>query len=561
MKIALVQINTTVGALRDNVRAIREAAARAKALGAELAVFHEMCIVGYPPRDLLEKRSFIDSNLAALDELAAASAELPMVVGYVDRNPSDRGKRLFNSAALLAGGRIVSRHHKSLLPTYDVFDEGRYFEPAPGIVPAALDGHALGITICEDIWNDKDFFNTALYHDDPVKNLVGAGAAVIVSINASPFSIGKRALKLDMLRAIATKYKRPVVYVNQVGGNDDLIFDGASLVMNAQGRIVAQAKEFDEDIVLFDTRTGTGDLHEVELAAGSGAADDLPRVLKALAVGVRDYVRKCGFTDVVVGLSGGVDSALTAAIAVEALGPSRVHGVSMPSEFSSRGSADDAAALARNLGIDYKVIPIKRVMAAYLETFADEFRGLPGDITEENLQARARGNVLMALSNKHGWLVLNTGNKSEVSVGYCTLYGDMVGGVGVIGDVPKTMVYELSHLINRDGEIIPKNSITKPPSAELRPDQKDTDSLPEYDVLDPILRAYVEEGKGRDEIIAAGHDRALVERIIRMVDRNEYKRRQAAPVLKVSNKAFGTGRRMPIACRLQHFEPAAKQRQ
>ncbi|MBN1918246.1 MAG: NAD+ synthase [Verrucomicrobia bacterium] len=551
MKIALVQINTTVGALQDNVRAIREGAARAKALGAGLAVFHELTITGYPPKDLLEKRWFVDGNLAALDELAASSVEIPMVVGYVDRNPSNEGKRLLNGAALLAGGRIVSRHHKSLLPTYDVFDEGRYFEPAPAITPAVLDGHALGIAICEDIWNDKDFFNTALYHDDPPKQLVGAGAEVIVSLNASPFSIGKRALKLDMLRAIATKYGRPVVYVNQVGGNDDLIFDGASFVMDAQGRIVAQAKEFDEDIVLFDTDTGMGDVHETE-------SEDLPRVLSALALGVRDYITKCAFTDVVIGLSGGIDSALTAAIAVEALGPAHVHGVSMPSEHSSRHSIDDAVALARNLGIDCKEIPIKPIMAAFLETFADEFRGLPNDITEENLQARIRGSILMALSNKHGWLVLNTGNKSEVSVGYCTLYGDMVGGIGVIGDVPKTTVYKLSRHINRMREIIPESTITKPPSAELRPDQKDTDSLPEYDVLDPILRAYIEEGKGRDEIIAAGHDRALVQKIIRLVDHNEYKRRQAALVLKVSNKAFGTGRRMPIACRIQPFEPAVK---
>jgi NAD+ synthase (glutamine-hydrolysing) len=549
MKIALVQINTTVGALQDNVRAIGEAAGRAKELGADLAVFHEMALTGYPPKDLLEKRWFVEQNLAALDELARASDKIAIVVGYVDRNPTDEGKRLFNSAALLAGGRVVSRHHKSLLPTYDVFDEGRYFEPAPGIEPAHLDGHTLGITICEDIWNDKDFFNTALYHDDPPKRLVAAGAEAIVSINASPYSIGKRALKLDMIRAIATKYKRPVVYVNQVGGNDDLIFDGASLVMNAAGKVVAQATEFDEDLIVFDTETGAGDVHPI-------AADDPPRVLKALALGLRDYVRKCGFSDVVVGLSGGVDSALTAAIAVDALGADRVHGVSMPSEYSSKGSLDDAEALARNLGIAYKVIPIKRVMAAYLETFADEFRGLPADITEENLQARARGNVLMALSNKHGWLVLNTGNKSEAAVGYCTLYGDMAGGLGVIGDVPKTMVYELARLINADGERIPRSTITKPPSAELRPDQKDTDSLPEYEVLDPILRAYVEEGHGLEEIVAAGHERALVERIIRMVDRNEYKRRQAAPVLKVTGKAFGTGRRMPIACRIQHFEPA-----
>ncbi len=551
MKIALVQINTTVGALQDNVAAIRRGAARAKQLGAELAVFHEMTITGYPPKDLLEKAWFIDANLAALDDLAEFSAAIPMVVGYVDRNPADTGKRLFNSAALLAGGRIASRHHKSLLPTYDVFDEGRYFEPTPGVEPASLDGHALGITICEDIWNDKDFFNTALYHDDPPRKLIGAGAELIVSINASPYSIGKRALKLDMLRAIATKYKRPVVYVNQVGGNDDLVFDGASLVMGPDGTVVAQAKEFDEDIVVFDTESGAGDMHEVE-------TEDRPRVLKALALGVRDYVAKCGFSDVVIGLSGGIDSALVAAIAVDALGPERVHGVSMPSEYSSKGSVDDAEALARNLGIDSRVIPITHVMHAFSEAFSEEFRGLPSDITEENLQARIRGNILMALSNKHGWLVLNTGNKSEVSVGYCTLYGDMVGGVGVIGDVPKTMVYELARAINGDGEAIPETTITKPPSAELRPDQKDTDSLPEYEALDPILRAYVEEGRGLEEIVAAGHDRALVERIIRMVDRNEYKRRQAAPVLKVTGKAFGTGRRMPIACRLQHFAPARK---
>jgi NAD+ synthase (glutamine-hydrolysing) len=548
MKIALAQINTTVGALRDNVAAIKQAAARAKALGADLAVFHEMAVTGYPPKDLLEKRWFIQENLAALDELAAAARGIALVVGYVDRNPDREGKRLFNSAALLAGGRIVSRHHKSLLPTYDVFDEGRYFEPAPDVAPAAFDGHVLGCTICEDIWNDKDFFNTALYHDDPVAALVAAGAEAILSINASPYSIGKRALKLDMLRAIAAKHKRPVAYVNLVGGNDDLVFDGASLIVNAAGKIVAQAKAFEEDLVLFDTATGAGDMRKVE-------ADELAWTFRALALGVHDYVRKCGFTDVVVGLSGGVDSALTAVIAAEALGPKHVHGVAMPSEYSSPGSLADAEALARRLGLDYKVIPIKRLMAAYAETFADEFRGRAPDVTEENLQARARGNIVMALSNKYGWLVLATGNKSEVSVGYCTLYGDMAGGLAVIGDVPKTTVYELARYVNRGGEVIPRSTLTKPPSAELRPDQKDTDSLPPYEVLDPILRAYVEEGHGIEEIVAAGHERAVVERVIGLVDRNEYKRRQAAPVIKVTQKAFGFGRRMPIACRLQHFAP------
>ena len=548
MKIALVQINTTVGALRDNVAAVREAAGRARKLGAELAVFHEMAVTGYPPKDLLEKRWFVEENLAALEALAAASKEIALVVGYVDGNPAREGKRLFNSAAVLAGGRVVSRHHKSLLPTYDVFDEGRYFEPAGQVGPARLGGHTLGVTICEDIWNDKDFFNTALYHDDPVAALVGAGAEAIVSINASPYSIGKRALKLDMLRATATKHKRPVVYVNQVGGNDGLIFDGASLVIDAAGKVAAQAKEFEEDIVFFDTETGAGDVHDTE-------RDERPRVLKALALGVRDYVGKCGFTDVVIGLSGGVDSALTAAIAVEALGASRVHGVTMPSEYSSQGSLDDSKALAGNLGIDYTVIPIGQVMGAYAETLAEAFRGLAADITEENLQARARGNLLMALSNKHGWLVLNTGNKSEVSVGYCTLYGDMVGGLGVIGDVPKTMVYELARHVNRAREVIPESTMTKAPSAELRADQKDTDSLPEYEALDPVLRAYIEEGQGVEEIVAAGHDRRLVERVIGMVDRNEYKRQQAAPVLKVTSKAFGFGRRMPIACRVQRFGP------
>ncbi len=548
MKIALVQINTTVGALRDNVAAIREAAGRARKLGAELAVFHEMAVTGYPPKDLLEKRWFVEENLAALEALAASSKEIALVVGYVDGNPAREGKRLFNGAAVLAGGRVASRHYKSLLPTYDVFDEGRYFEPAGQVSPARLGGDTLGVTICEDIWNDKDFFNTGLYHDEPVAALVGAGAEAIVSINASPYSIGKRALKLDMLRAIATKHTRPVVYVNQVGGNDGLIFDGASLVIDAAGRVAAQAKEFEEDIVLFDTETGAGDVHDT-------ARDELPRVLKALALGVRDYVGKCGFTDVVIGLSGGVDSALTAAIAVEALGAGRVHGVTMPSEYSSRGSVEDSEALAGNLGIDTTVIPIGQVMGAYAETLAEAFRGLAADVTEENLQARARGNLLMALSNKHGWLVLNTGNKSEVSVGYCTLYGDMVGGLGVIGDVPKTMVYELARLVNGEREVIPESTMTKAPSAELRADQKDTDSLPEYEALDPVLRAYVEAGQGVEEIVAAGHDRALVERVIGMVDRNEYKRQQAAPVLKVTSKAFGFGRRMPIACRVQHFEP------
>lgn len=542
MKIALGQINTTVGDLPGNVdvmvRFTREAAAK----GAELIVFPELSVTGYPPRDLVEKPSFLDRTERELQRLAAETATLPLAVvsGYVGRSASQSGKRATNSAAVLRGGEIVFRQTKMLLPTYDVFDEGRYFLPADH---QSLWGRT-ALTICEDAWNDKQFWERRLYQRDPVEDLARAGADLLVSINGSPYHMGKRELRRDVFAATAQRYKVPLVYVNQVGGDDQLVFDGSSFAMDAQGNVIASAPSFAEALVLVDTGAGTGESLE-------NLPDECEAVYEALVLGTRDYLRKCGFKRVLIGLSGGIDSSLTAMVAVEAVGKENVVGVAMPGPFSSDHSVADARALAQNLGIRFEIAPITKGYEQILESLDPIFAGAPRDVTEENVQARLRGVTLMALSNKWGALVLTTGNKSELAVGYCTLYGDMCGGLAVISDVPKTMVYELSRLANkRHDNAIPENVFVKPPSAELRPNQTDQDSLPPYDVLDGVLRAYVEEYQPPAQIAEEQQlPLALVRDVINKVDRNEYKRQQAAPGLKVTTKAFGIGRRMPIAQR------------
>lgn len=548
MKIALLQLDPIVGDFAGNVERIEQAVARASEAGAELAVCSELALMGYPPRDLLERPAFVDANLRALDELAAGVA-IPTVVGFVDRVPSDdSGRGLRNAAALVADGAIQSVHHKVLLPTYDVFDEWRYFEPGGEVAVAEVGGVKLGISICEDIWNDANFWPRRQYRRDPIEELVTAGAQILVNISASPFTVHKRTVRQQMLVAQASKHGRPLVMVNQVGGNDDLVFDGRSLAIAPNGEIVAAARELDEDLVVVDVDPETG-----AIAGGvvSPTQSDSAAALAALVLGTRDYVHKCGFQRVLIGLSGGIDSAITAAIAVRALGADNVLGVSMPSRYSSQHSKDDARDLADALGIEMLSIPIEGIFASGLEALAPAFAGREPDVAEENIQARARAIVLMALSNKLGNMLLTTGNKSEVAVGYCTLYGDMSGGLAVISDVPKTMVYELSEEVNRQAgrDVIPRSTIDKPPSAELRPDQTDQDSLPPYDVLDAILEMYVEEHRSAADIIEAGFDADTVRHVVGLVRRSEYKRNQAAPGLKIRGKTFGPGRRMPLAAR------------
>lgn len=546
MRIALCQINPTVGDLAGNLERVLDAARRAAARGADLAVLPELVLTGYPPRDLLEKESFRRRSLEALGKLVEASAGIGcgIVAGYVGAAPEGARRSATNSAALIEKGRLLATQSKMLLPTYDVFDEGRYFQPAASQHTCEFRGMRLGITICEDAWNDKQFWERPLYDSDPVETLVKQGAEAILSINGSPYDMSKRGLRRQMFTAMARRHGLPHVYVNMVGGNDQLIFDGSSFAVDAAGRIAAAAASFREDIVLFDTRTGEGEMRESH-------AGELEAAYEALVLGTRDYIGKCGFRSVLVGLSGGIDSTLVACIAADAVGAANVTGVSMPGPYSSDHSLADARALAAKLGIRYEVIPITPAYETLLATLGPVFAGAAQDVTEENIQSRLRGLVLMALSNKWGALVLTTGNKSEVAVGYCTLYGDMAGGLAVISDVPKTMVYALSRLVNaRRPGTIPENVFVKPPSAELRPDQKDSDSLPEYEVLDPILKAYIEEMKSPAQIAAElGQPLELVRDIVNRVDRNEYKRQQAAPGLKVTTKAFGMGRRYPIAQR------------
>jgi NAD+ synthase (glutamine-hydrolysing) len=544
MKIALGQINTTVGDLAGNVERMVTVAREAARGGAGIVVFPELSVTGYPPRDLVEKPTFLERSVEYLHRLAAETAELDLAVicGYVGHSDSRAGKCATNRAAVLKKGKILFEQTKMLLPTYDVFDEARYFMPAESQSLFQLDGASVALTICEDAWNDKQFWERQLYRRDPVDELIASGGEMLISVNASPYHMGKRALRREIFTAAARHHKVPLVYVNQVGGNDSLVFDGSSFAMDAQGRVIASARSFSEDLVFVDLAKNQGDQHE-------DMADECESAYEALVVGTRDYIRKCGFRRVLIGLSGGIDSSLTAAIAADAVGPENVVGVGMPGPFSSKGSIEDARALAANLGIRFELAPITPVYEQFLKGLDPLFAGAARDVTEENLQARLRGVTLMALSNKWGALVLTTGNKSELAVGYCTLYGDMCGGLAVISDVPKTLVYSLSHVANkRHPGAIPEAVFEKPPSAELRPDQKDTDSLPAYDVLDPILRAYVEEYQSPQQI-ASELDQPLdlVKRVVNLVDRNEYKRQQAAPGLKVTSKAFGIGRRFPIA--------------
>src|SRR5881409_491401 len=492
MKIALAQFNPTVGDFAGNSSRILSLSSQAHERGAGLVVFSELCLCGYFPLDLLERPAFIDRNHRQLKELAA-KIPVPSIVGYAGRVKNGTGKSIANKAALICAGRVVFEQSKMLLPTYDVFDETRYFQPAEKQVVYSFKDENLGITICEDVWNDPNFWPTRLYERDPVVELSKQGTSVLLNLSASPYTIDKRNLRFEMLRAIAKKQRRPVVYVNQVGGDDNLIFDGASMAITADGHVAAQALAFKEDLVLFDTATGQGDIHKQP-------PTEIAYAYEALLTGTADYVRKCGFKKVLVGLSGGIDSAVVAAIAVDALGAENVVGVSMPSPYSSRGSIDDALALARNLGIKCLEIPITNAFAAFKAEFAEIFKRQPENETEENMQPRLRAMTLMALSNKFGHLLLTTGNKSELAVGYCTIYGDMAGGLAVISDVPKTMVYELARWINseytsrarRHSEIIPSSTIDKPPSAELKPNQKDQGTLPPYEILDQILQLYVE---------------------------------------------------------------------
>jgi NAD+ synthase (glutamine-hydrolysing) len=630
VKIALAQINPTVGDFAGNARLIIDFSARAAAQSADLVIFPELSICGYPPADLLEKAAFLCRAQQALEEIAASTATGPAILCGTALATSDAaGKHARNVAALLSNGRVAFLQQKMLLPFYDVFDEQRYFEPATHQSLTLLNGQPLAITICEDAWNDKGFWPRRLYPIDPVDELMRQWATlpdpvssghprIILNISASPFWAGKRDLRRDMLSAIARRHHAFVVMVNQVGGNDSLIFDGSSIALAPNGEVLAQAAAFAEDLLILDTDSTDQDSHQQSVILSGGLSPhpdpaptkqsvilsegrspqskdlrlheatelqnpdpaDIPAIWSALVLGTRDYVRKCGFSKALVALSGGIDSALVAAIAVEALGPENVLGVGMPSEFSSTGSIDDAQALAANLGIRFELTAIHDVFTAYTRTLEPLFAGTPFGLAEENLQSRIRGAILMALSNKFGALVLTTGNKSEMSTGYCTLYGDMVGALAVIGDVFKTRVYALSNYANRDREVIPHNTIAKPPSAELRPGQRDTDSLPPYDILDPILEAYVERYRSAEQILAeltaattgsvdpnadVPHSSAavspmngnlnvdldLIRRVLTLVERSEYKRQQAAPILKVTQKSFGNGRRFPIAVKVQ----------
>jgi NAD+ synthase/NAD+ synthase (glutamine-hydrolysing) len=549
VKIALAQVNPTVGDFRGNTDKILEFALRAREGGAELVLFPELAICGYPPADLLEKPAFVARCGEALEEIAQATAShgIAVITGYVTPAPEGSGKHVMNSAALLRGGRVEFVQSKMLLPFYDVFDEQRYFAPAARQRIFEMGKTRVALTICEDAWNDKSFWENRLYQVDPVEELMKQGAGLILNISASPWWREKRPLRREMLAAIARRHGVPVAMANQVGGNDSLVFDGSSVVIGPDGEVIAQAQSFEEDLIFADLEAGTGDCR-----VQKGSDDEAAAMLEALTLGTRDYVRKCGFSKAVIGLSGGIDSALVAAIAVRALGPENVTTLGMPSPYSSQGSIDDSRELAKNLGIQYEVIGIDRIFAAFNDGLGGLFAGRKPDITEENIQSRIRGVLLMACSNKFNALVLTTGNKSEMSTGYCTLYGDMVGALAVIGDVFKTRVYDVCRAVNAEREVIPRSILEKPPSAELRPGQKDTDSLPPYEVLDPILEAYVERYETPEAIAAArGLDCGMVRRVVQMVERSEYKRQQAAPVLKVTPKAFGMGRRFPIAVKVQ----------
>jgi NAD+ synthase (glutamine-hydrolysing) len=545
VKVTIAQLNPVVGDIDGNLSKA-EAVIRKYAGKTDLIVFPELFLVGYPTKDLLEKKGFIERAGKALEKVVKLSASAKgtgILIGVPTKSEGNGGKKLFNSAALVSGGKILSMHHKSLLPTYDVFDEARYFDQSPAVEVMSFRGETLGITVCEDAWNDPGLWKDRSYPDDPVEALARKGATILINMSASPFHAGKDATRYEVVSGHAMKHSLPFIYVNQVGANDDVIFDGTSLFVDSKGLPVKVFPSFCEHVETVDTAS-----------SGNGAyvpQDKIGAVHDALVLGIRDYLGKTGFSKALVGLSGGIDSAVTCALAVEAIGKDNVLGITMPSKFSSSGSMEDSRKLAQNLGIGFKVVPIKGIHDSYLSTLQEHFAGRKPDVTEENIQARIRGNILMAFSNKFGSIVLSTGNKSEMSIGYCTLYGDMSGGLAVISDVPKTMVYELARHINGKKEIIPLASIEKPPSAELRPGQKDQDTLPPYDVLDRILNEYVDCEKTLDELLSMDFDKDTVKWVVRAVNRNEYKRKQAPPGLKVTTKAFGQGRRMPIAARYE----------
>jgi NAD+ synthetase len=548
VKIALAQIDPTVADFRGNTARILQNVRRAEQRGADLVVFPELCVCGYPTGDFVEKPSFIRLAQAAAEEIAreaTAGKSISVICGTLVPSPPGAGKRVSNAAVLMQNGEITFTQRKMLLPYYDVFDEQRYFAPAEQQEVVRIGNERVALTICEDAWNDKGYWKQRLYKMDPVEEQVRQGATMILNISASPFWQGKREQRCEMLAAAARHHKLPILMVNQVGGNDSLIFDGTSLALNGRGETIAQGRSFAEDLVMVDMATGSGDMHRT--VEGDEAA-----TYEALVVGTRDYIRKCGFSQALIGLSGGIDSALVAAIAVDALGKENVLGIGMPSPYSSSGSIEDSRALAANLGIRFEIIPIDGIFNQFTEALAPMFAGREPDLTEENIQSRIRGALLMALSNKLGPLVLTTGNKSEMAVGYCTLYGDMVGALAVIGDLLKTRVYALARYVNRECEIIPRAIIEKPPSAELRPGQLDTDSLPPYEILDPLVEAFVERYMPMQAIAdQLGLDLALVQKVVKLIEQSEYKRQQAAPVLKVTAKSFGSGRRFPIAVKVQ----------
>lgn len=543
MKIALAQINTIIGDFEYNTKKIIDYIEKAKEKGCDIIIFPELAITGYPPQDLLLKSAFVEGSVRALESIVPHTGDIAVIVGYVEPNPGE-GRPLYNCAAFIARKSIIGRIRKILLPTYDVFDEDRYFEPGePGEVIHYL-GKYFGVSICEDAWNDKDYWQRRRYRLDPIACLQEKGVDLMINISASPYHRGKIALRTDMIRSLAVKYSKPFLMVNTVGANDELIFDGSSRAFDPRGQCIYAGPSFAEALGVIDLDGQTPPVYLPE-------TETIENLYHALLLGIRDYVYKCGFQDVIMGISGGVDSAVTATLATDALGADHVTGVFMPSRFTSRESYEDARALATNLGIRWYEISIDAMFEAYLGPLREIYEK-PVGATEENLQARIRGNILMALSNQWGALVLSTGNKSELALGYCTLYGDMSGGLAVIGDVPKTMVYELARFLNRDGERIPERILVKPPSAELRPDQRDEDDIPPYAIVDRVIHLYIEEEKSLPEIIQTGIDPELARWILHRIDRNEYKRRQAPPSLKVTSRAFGSGRRVPIAQRFRH---------
>ncbi len=541
MRIALAQTNPIVGAFDYNLKKVKRFISNGKKLGCDLIIFPEFTLIGYPPKDLLEKEDFINNNLKCLDKLIKSTEGIAVICGFIEKNLNHHAKPLYNAAIFFENGKILLKTYKNLLPSYDVFDEDRYFAPGERAQWIEWKGKRVGITICEDIWNNKNFFNQQ-YKTDPVAQVAEAKIDILINISASPYHMHKPELRREMLSHLANKYKFPIIYVNQVGGNDELIFDGNSQVVLPQ-RVAAHAKDFEEDLITFDLETHQGICRET-------SDTEEASILKALILGTRDYANKSGFKRAVVGLSGGIDSSLVAWIAKEALGKENILGISMPSPYTSEVSLGGASNLAKNLGINYLNIPINEIFNTYLDTLRPIFKDLPWDSTEENIQSRIRGNILMALSNKFGYLVLSTGNKSEMAVGYCTLYGDLTGGLAVISDVPKTWVYRLAEYINREERIIPIDVLKRPPSAELRPNQRDEDDLPPYSSLDPILKEYIENNHSIRNIVKMGFKEEMVKEIIRRVDKNEYKRYQVPPGLKITTKAFGYGRRYPI---VQHY--------